>query len=232
MNLKTIAAAAMAGLLCMAAIAPVTAAPARVAIDFPFDTATARGGAATFSFKVSTAGCIVAQVTTLSPSNATVRLDLSNSRTVANKTIRQSSIGTTWLTAPVPASAANGSTWRLSVSAPTGSAKGSVRIEYPPTQVPCEFTAAARGSEVTLSWTAPARPSGGTFLVERSDATTRPAWRAVRGCNKPARESQAFRCAESGVSNGAYLYRACLVSSGSRCGTTNVTPPLAVTVRR
>jgi len=228
MNPKNTIAIFAAGLLGLCAYLPATAAPIANTFDFQFNTANA---GASFSFKAGSAGCVIAQVTALNASDKGVRLNLSNSRSLASVIVTPQTTDTTWLSFTVP-SATNGTSWMLSVSSLNGTAKGTVRIEYPPTQVPCAFKAQPSSNQVALSWLSPTKASGGTFLVERSDSRSGTTWRAVRGCSVPARGSAGpISCKDSGLSKGEYRYRVCLVGSGSRCGTANVTPPLLVSIK-
>lgn len=121
-------------------------------------------------------------------------------------------------------------TWTVSVVnfSRAGSAKGAVRIEYPPAQVPCEFKAIARNGRVNLSWTYAGEPFDGYFVVERRDGA---AWSAVPDCAQDAAASSRFSCRDEQVRRGAtYVYRVC-ATSGNQCHSSGVLPPRAVTVR-
>jgi hypothetical protein len=96
-------------------------------------------------------------------------------------------------------------------------------------QAPCKLTATpsrTRGT-VSLSWRSNGVPFRGSFLVERS--TNRRTWSAVSFCRKTPTTATSYYCSDSGLrSRTTYYYRACAVTTGFRCGTTNVTPVTSV----
>lgn len=121
-------------------------------------------------------------------------------------------------------------TWTVSVVnfSKAGSAKGVVKIEYPPAQTPCEFKAIARKGLVNLSWTSTGEPMDGNFVVERREGAD---WSAVPDCTQAAAAGSSFSCRDEQVRRGAtYVYRVC-ATPGNQCRSSGVLPPRAVTAR-
>jgi len=94
-------------------------------------------------------------------------------------------------------------TWTISISNNTksGTAKGTVNLEYPSTNVPCELKAAASRTKgrIDLSWRYTGKSFKGFFLVERStDGRT---WSAVTVCQKSPSFSTSYSCSVTGLTS-------------------------------
>lgn len=124
-------------------------------------------------------------------------------------------------------------TWTISVVnfSRSGTAKGSIRVDYPPTQMPCEFKAAAsktRGT-IDISWRYLGKPFRGFFIVERS--TNNQDWNTVvSGCRMTAPTTTSattpveYSCADTNLtSNSLYYYRACTIISTATPAVLNCT---------
>jgi hypothetical protein len=125
-----------------------------------------------------------------------------------------------------------GANWSISIANfGGGTAKGKITIEYPPNQVPCELkaTASKTKSQVDLGWVYTGKPFEGSFLIERS--TDNKTWSVISGCTMllPAsskKTSTSYSCTDSGLSsNKTYYYRACSITSGSKCDPQKYTTP-------
>lgn len=210
--------------------------------DFPFDVSSTYGDRDKFDFKVAEGGCILAQIIswtrsgTSGSSASQLALILNGSdRTgyYARVDGSSSSISPLWLSYAVSSSDVNRvKTWTISVVNFTrsGTAKGTINLEYPPTQVPCELKAAISHTKgaIDLGWRYTETSFKGSFLVERS--TNGRTWSVVSACKKSRTSSTSYSCSDTGLKSGTtYYYRACAITSGSKCETKNVTPPTRIT---
>jgi hypothetical protein len=95
----------------------------------------------------------------------------------------------------------------------------------PSTTAPCDLIATASNTKgrINLSWRYTGRPFKGFFLVERS--TNRKTWSVVSTCQRyPTTTSTSYSCSDSRLTSlTTYYYRACAITLGSKCGTTNLT---------
>lgn len=192
-----------------------------------------------FSVAVSEAGCIVAQIKSWSAATTgtTAATQLTLNVAVSRRSSRTSGSATSlvplWTSLALTSSDLSGvrSSGTITVSmlpSRSSSARGTLWIEYPPSQTPCEFkalTSTTRG-RVNLSWRYTGRSFKGSFLVQRSSDGRM--WSAVSACARSA-SSDSYTCTDTGLTSArTYYYRACAVSSGTTCSSTAVTPPLSV----
>jgi hypothetical protein len=195
-----------------------------------------------FSVTVPEAGCIVAQIKSWSAATTgtvpasqltlTVTISKSLTQTMGSAT----SLVPLWTSLAVAGNDLTGvrSSGTITVSMPfsrSSSARGTIWIEYPPSQTPCEFKARASTSRgrVELSWRYTGQSFKGSFLVQRSSDGR--LWSTVSACTRSA-SSASYSCSDTGLSSArTYYYRACAVSSGTTCGSTAITPPLSITAR-
>jgi hypothetical protein len=178
--------------------------------------------------KFKEAGCIIAQVPSWSGNTSltlTIQGESGSSRPVS------ASQGPLWVSYEVSSRQASQS-WV--VEAQRGSSgretlRGRLVVEYPTTQVPCLFTATpATGRKVNLAWKYNGRSFTGSFIVERSSDLR--SWQAISDCTKPSGQTRSS-CSDKVNQAGTYWYRVCTIGRGSRCGSSNVTPPHRATVR-
>jgi hypothetical protein len=149
-----------------------------------------------------------------------------------------SSVSPLWVSyAVVSTQVSRVKTWTVSVINFTkiGTAKGTLNLKYPPTQMPCELKVAPSRTkgQIDLSWIYTGKSFKGSFLVERS--TDGKQWSVVRACKKSSptalAASTSYSCSDTGLkSSTAYYYRACAITSGSKCGTADMTPAISVKV--
>jgi hypothetical protein len=191
-----------------------------------------------FSVAVPEAGCIVAQIkswsaaTTGTTAATQLTLNVTVSRRSAQTAGSATSLVPLWTSVAFTSSDIAGvKSGTITISRPSSrssSARGTLWVEYPPTQTPCEFKAlpATTRGRVNLSWRYTGSSFKGSFVVQRSsDGRT---WSAVSACARSASASS-YTCTDTGLtSTRTYYYRACAVSSGTTCGSTAVTPPLSV----
>jgi hypothetical protein len=213
-----------------------------VTTNFSFDVSSAYSNKDAFKVPVTQAGCVLAQIKSWSPSSsrdtAASRLALminGSDRTTAyaQQHGSASTIQPLWTSYAVAAADIKRvKTWTVSVSNFTrsGTAKGTVTVEYPPTRTPCELkvTASRTKGRVDLNWRYTGSSFRGFFLLERSsDGRT---WSVVKGCTtSPTTKVTTYTCADTNLtSKTLYYYRACAISSGSKCGTTEATPAISV----
>lgn len=190
------------------------------------------------SVSVPEAGCIVAQIkswsaaTTGTTAAPQLTLNITVSRRVTQTAGSATSLVPLWtslaLTSSDIAGVRSGTITVSRASSRSSSARGTLWIEYPPAQTPCEFKALASTTRgrVNLSWRYTGRAFKGSFVVQRSsDGRT---WSAVSACTRSASAST-YTCTDTGLTSArTYYYRACAVSSGTTCSSTAVTPPLSV----
>ena len=224
----------------LAAAAPLAAplaAPDRASTSFSFSL-SATTSSQKFTIPISSVGCLLAQVKSWSAATSgttaasKLTLSLAVSRRTAQTTNAASSLVPLWTSVAFTSSDLAGlksGTVTVTLPSRSGSARGTLWIEYPPAQTPCEFTAIpsrTRG-RVDLSWRYTGSAFKGSFLVQRSnDGRT---WSTISACTRSA-SSSVYTCSDTGLtSKRSYYYRAC-ASASSTCGSTAVTPPLNVAV--
>lgn len=215
------------------------AAPPATKKSFTFDVGSAFGDSDNFSFTVTAAGCILAQVRpwAASTSGGTPASQLSLSLVGSDRSTYSQANGAASSVLPLWISFAASSSdvskvksWTISIGNFTrsGTARGTIDLEYPSTQAPCELKAAVSRTRgrVDLSWRYTAKAFKGSFFVERStDGRT---WGVVRACTKSP-TSVSYSCFDTNLRSGTrYYFRACAVTLGAKCGTTNVTPAVSV----
>jgi hypothetical protein len=123
-------------------------------------------------------------------------------------------------------------TWTIGVSTMnnSGTARGVVRIEYPPTTMPCVLRAEATSGGVFLSWFYTGERFAGSFLIERS-SNNGAAWRTLDACTTRVSGRNTYSCIDESATEGDYLYRACAITEGNTCTASNVTPPVRLRLR-
>ncbi len=226
-------------------VAAVPVAPTDDVIKEAFDIGSSYGDNHTVSFQVDQPGCILLQVPPWTSATRrdtaakqlTLTIDGSNrSSYYAQEKGSASKVVPLWVSYAVSArDVSQVRMWTAAVSNFTraGSAQGTLYLDLPTSRLPCQFTATAAKTQgqVDLAWRYTGSSFRGTFVVERS--TNGRSWSAVRGdCTDVAPIATAYSCSDTTAKSGStYLYRACAVISGSRCGTTNVTPAIQVKVR-
>jgi len=225
------------------------AASAAATNDYSFELTSTYGDQEKFSFSVAEAGCVIAQVKSWSRSG-TSGLATSQLALILNGSDRTSyyaredggytSNAPLWISYAVSSTQVSKvQTWTISVAnfTQSGTAKGTLNLEYPPTQTPCELKVAVSRTkgQVDLGWVYAGRPFRGSFLIERS--TDGRKWRVVTACTKFAPTSSVttpkkYSCSDTRLTSGrTYYYRACAITSGTSCDTQkNITPPRAVKV--
>lgn len=190
-----------------------------------------------FNVSVPQAGCIVAQIkawsaaATGTTAAAQLTLNITVGRRITQTAGSATSLVPLWtslaFTSSDLSSVKSGTVTVSMAASRSSSARGTVWIEFPPTQTPCEFKArpSTRG-RVNLSWRYTGNAFKGSFVVQRSsDGRT---WSAVSACTRSA-SSTSYSCTDTGLTSArTYYYRACAVTSGTNCGTASVTPPLSV----
>lgn len=238
---SAIAVAAAVAVLASTPPQPSAAAARHTSVDFPFNLDAQAGDAASFEFKIASPGCILAQIrpwtATTKDGTSVRRLDLAilgADREQPRQALTNSSsaVSPLWVSYAVfSGEAARVPSWTIRVTNPDGrgTARGIIKIEYPPTQMPCALTArASRPSGVDLSWRHSGRPFSGSFLVERSTDNGK-TWGPVSTCTLAVSNNAAYACRdESATVTPQLLYRACAVTSGNVCAGSTVTPAVRV----
>ncbi len=245
------ACATTAAVLVLAAILVPTnqsaAASPSTSVDFAFDLPAQTGAAKDFEFKVTSPGCIQAYIRPWTSSTGSgtkadrLQLALSGSdRTTpyVSVTGSASSAVPLWVSyAAFPSDVNRVSGWKITVNTVNGrgTARGVVRVDYPPTQMPCALRATTTTltdtRSVSLSWLFTDVRFDGIFLVERS-SNNGAAWRTVRTCSLPITSRTLYVCTDANVNPGDYLYRVCTVSGDdTACSASNVTPPVRVSLK-
>lgn len=236
---------ALITLLALASNAAGLSSPVADTKNCSFDVSSAYGDkdqCPSTGLTVTKEGCILAQITswtrsgTSGSSASQLALILNGSdRTgyYARVDGSSSSISPLWLSYAVSSSDVRRvKTWTISVVNFTrsGTAKGTINLEYPSTQVPCELKAAVSRTKgaIDLSWRYTETSFKGSFLVEHwTNGTT---WSVVSACKKSRTSLTSYTCSDTGLKSGTtYYYRACAITSGSKCETKNVTPPTRIT---
>jgi hypothetical protein len=228
-----------------AATATKLAATAVNSKDFIFGVGGAYGDGDKFNVKVSEAGCILAQITFWSRLG-TSGVAAGQLAVIINGSDRTgyygrvdgkvSDVSPLWVSYAITSTEVSRvQSWTVSVLnfTKTGTARGTLNLKYPPTQMPCELKVApsrTRG-QIDLSWIYTGKPFRGSFLVERSSDGRK--WSVVSPCRKlPPTNSAAstsYSCSDTGLkSSTTYYYRGCAITSGSKCETTDVTPAISV----
>jgi hypothetical protein len=209
--------------------------------DLPFDLPAQRGSTASIDIQVTTPGCILAQIKPWTPSTTdgrkAERLQLSlrnddRSFPYAGIAGQASPQVPLWLSYAVfPSDVARVVTWTLSVAnlSNAGTARGVVRIEYPPTPMPCVLRAEAQTNGVFLSWFYTGERFDGSFLIERS-SNNGAAWRTIDACTTSVSNRTIYSCNDDTATTGDFLYRACAITDSDTCTASNVTPPVRLRV--
>lgn len=209
--------------------------------DLPFDLPAKRGSNASIDIQVTAPGCILAQIkpwmasTPEGRKSDRLQLSLNNdgrSFPYAGIAGQASPQVPLWLSYAVfPSDVARVVTWTLSVTnlSNAGTARGVVRIEYPPTPMPCVLRAEAQPNGVFLSWFYTGERFDGNFLIERS-SNNGAAWRTMDACTVSITNRTIYTCNDATATTGNYLYRACAVTEGETCTASNVTPPVRLRV--
>jgi hypothetical protein len=211
--------------------------------SFNFDVGSTFGDRDKFDFKVSESGCVLMQIKSWSRSGSSgsaasqLALILNGSDRTSNYArVDGSTTGIVplWVSYAITSTQVSRvKTWTISVVnfTKSGTAKGTVYLEYPPTQMPCELKVASSRTkgQINLSWSYTGKSFKGYFLIERS--TDGKQWSVVNGCKKSSPTSSTttpikYSCSETGLkSSTTYYYRACANTSGVKCETTNPTTP-------
>lgn len=227
-------------------IAADSNAPATTRDSFRFNLSSDYGDSDTSAdFIVTQAGCILAQIPSWTASGSTQKAeelslalygpDPSGYYTRSDGSA--SSIVPLWTSYAVKSSEVGlRNKWRISVFnfSKIGTAQGTASLEYPPTQMPCEFRAAIprdrTSGKVVLSWRYTGMSFRDKFLVERS--TNGRQWGVVRSCTKEfSSQSDDYVCADNGLTSGAtYYYRAC-TTPNTNCTGINATTTPSVSIR-
>ena len=210
--------------------------------DLPFDLPAQRGSAASIDIRVTTPGCILAQIrpwmASTTDGKRADRLQLAlrgDDRSfpyaaIAGPASQQVPL---WLSyAAFPSDVARVVTWTIAVSTVnnTGTARGVVRIEYPPTPMPCVLRAEVAPNGVILNWFYTGERFDGNFLIERS-SNNGAAWRTIGACTTRVSNRTTYSCTDTSATAGNYLYRACAVTEGNTCTASNITPPVRLKLR-
>lgn len=225
---------------------PAIAAPSNTSVDFAFDLQARSGESASVQFKVTTPGCIQAQIRPWTSSTQdtpkAIRLQLAlkgSDRTFPYVSVVGSSSANVplWISyAAFPSDVNRVSEWTVVVNTlnSRGTARGVVRVDYPPGQLPCALRATTElvnnRNSVNLSWLYTSGRFMGSFLIERS-SNNGAAWRTVGDCVVPVSNRTVYTCADTNVDSGDYLYRACAVTTDVACSASNVTPAIRVNVK-
>jgi hypothetical protein len=138
-----------------------------------------------------------------------------------------------WLSYAVfPSDVSRVVTWTITAASLSnmGTARGVVRIEYPPTPMPCVLRAESTSNGVFLSWFYTGERFEGSFLIERS-SNNGAAWRTIGPCTTRVSNRATYSCSDATAVEGDYLYRACAVTEGNTCTASNVTPPVRIRLR-
>ena len=233
------------------ALVSIAASPASLALDkkdYQFAVSSTYGDRDTFSFTLAEGGCIIAQVSTWSRTGSSGST-ASQLALILNGADRTSSyarvdgsytkLAPLWTSYSVSASQASKvKTWTVTVVnfTKSGTAEGTLSLEYPSTQTPCELkvTISRTRGQVDLGWVYSGRAFRGSFLIERS--TDSKNWSVISACTKSAPTAAVttpnkYSCSDTGLASArTYYYRACAVASGTACDTRkNITPPKEVT---
>lgn len=224
--------------LALATQAAGLAAPHTASKSFNFDIGTTYSATDKFDLpKISEGGCILAQITSWSRSgnsgSPTSELALILTSTdIQGYYARADGKAPLWISYAIATKDAERvKTWSISVANFTkaGTASGTLLVEYPATQIPCELKAAVSRTkgQVDITWKHTGKTFRGSFLVERS--TDSKSWKVVSACTKSATASS-YSCSEKGLTSGRlYYYRACAVAAEAKlCGKENLTPPVSV----
>ena len=235
--------------LSLVSAAASPASPATATKDYSFNLTSTYGDKDKFSFSVAESGCVIAQVKSWSRSGTSgsaasqLALILNGSdRSSYYARVDGNYANTTplWTSYSVSSTQiSNVQTWTISVAnfTKSGTAKGTLNLEYPPTQTPCELKVAVSRTKgkIDLGWVYTGRPFTGSFLIERS--TNGKTWSVISACTKSAPTSSTatstkYSCSDTGLnSNATYYYRACSITSGSKCDTKKyITPATSVKV--
>ena len=185
-----------------------------------------------FPFAVLEPGCIIAQVKPWSAATSSrvsanqLNLTVMVSRTIAQTTGPATSIVPLWTSLAVSdsdiihsqtgAAVPIRSTVAISTARGTvsGMISGTISVEYPPSQTPCEFKArpSAMRGRIDLGWRYTGRLFRGSFLVERSSDGRR--WIPVSACTRSIALAQ-YSCSDTTglTSLTKYYYRVAAFNS-------------------
>jgi len=222
--------------------------PSLTSSSYKFDVSSTYGDRDKFDFKVAESGCIIAKISSWTPSGSnktpatSLALILNGSdRTgyYARADGTTTSIVPLWISYAVKIDEINKvKNWTISVANFTkkNSAKGTLSLEYPPANTPCQLKIATTKTKgkLDITWVYTGKPFRGSFLVERT--TNGKTWSVIRGCTSKAPTSTAnstgYSCSDTGLGSGStYYYRACSITSGNKCDEKKyITPAIAVRV--
>ena len=193
--------------------------------ELPFDLAAGFGELKSTTLNLRESGCLVVAVDGWSASTGTTKAMkialVLNGPDKVEAYARIDGVPTTTTPLWTSVSVSRVGQWKVTVANfdRLGGAKGTARIIYPPTAIPCEFRATARkDGTVSMSWNSPQR-----VIVERANGAR---WEVVPGCS-------ATSCVDTTTRHGSsYLYRACAALGSSVCSSGEATTsPRSVVVR-
>ena len=198
-----------------------------------FSVGSTYGARTTISMTIKEQGCVWAQATWPTSSTAkTLALILNGPGSKSAYQRKDGKSGVVLYYGITESDAKKGTDWAINIANfGGGTAKGQITIEYPPTQVPCDLKALASKTkgQIDLSWIYTGKPFKGSFLIERS--ADNKVWNVVSKCTMSAPASSkaalsSYSCVDSGLSsNNTYYYRACSITSGSKCDPKKYTTP-------
>jgi hypothetical protein len=213
-----------------------------------FDVSAAYGDRDTFDITAAEGGCIIARIDSWTNSKSgekpTTKLALILNGSDRTEYYARSDGNATnktplWVSYSVSSTQVSKvKKWSVAVVnfTKSGTAKGTLYLEYPPSQTPCQLEVAVSKikGQVDLRWLYTGKPFKGSFLVERSTDGTK--WSAVSVCKKSApmsaTSSSSYTCSDTRLNSGTiYYYRACAITTGSACDIKqNITPAKYVNV--
>jgi hypothetical protein len=212
---------------------------------YPFTLGSDYGASQSFQFSVREAGCVLARIedweslgtnTTPAEELALALADANSSSYYARNDGGFSELLPLWVSYAISSAEVNTiKAWKVSVSNYTkggSTATGTLIVEIPPNQMPCEFRGAIprlKKGQIDLSWRYTGKPFKGSFMVERLTQGASQ-WQVVSACTQFPTSKDDFSCADTKVTSGIrYYYRACAAMLASiKCGLTNLTPPVSV----
>lgn len=203
------------------------AAPPGAVVTKSFSVGSSYGARTIFSLTVREPGCIQARATWSGNARTLAVILNGPGRTSAYKR-QDGGSGVVLAYSATATDVSRGTGWSITISNfGGGTASGSVTIEYPPTQTPCEVKAApgSRAGQVVLSWKYTGKTLPGRFLAQRRTDNN------IVCQVRPSTSQTAYSCTDSGLrSKTIYTYRVCSVSAtASQCSASNVSPTVSVT---
>lgn len=231
-------------LLGLTLIAAGPNAPTMARDSFTFNLGLEYGASDTSAeFTVMQAGCILAQIPSWTAAGNTSKAEALSvvlygpdpSGYYARTDGSASRIVPLWTSYAVESSdVGSQKKWKVSVFnfSRSGTAQGTVSLEYPPTRMPCQFRAAIprdrTPGKIVLSWRYTGLSFSGGFVVERS--TNGRQWTVVRDCTTGfSNQSNDYACADNGLTRGTtYYYRACTTPNTSCRSLDATTPPVSI----